>query len=90
MLFPTITKIAKLEYPEISFAPEFIRLKLPGSIYSPEASAISGISTDATTIFLKHYCAQEETPGYPSKSKISLRNDCDSAIRNRVMLISGV
>ena len=82
MLFPTILTVDEPTYPEISFASEFVRLKLSGSIYSPEESAFSEVSTGATTIFLKHYCEQGKTQSYPSKSKIILRNDCDSAIKN--------
>lgn len=62
--------------PGISFAPEYIS----PSLYSTEASALSEMSTGTTTIFLNHYCSQAETPCYPAKSKIILKNDCDSAM----------
>jgi hypothetical protein len=89
MLFPTILTVDDPTYPEISFAPEIVRLKLSGSIYNPVESAFTEISTGAITIFLKHYCAQGVTQSYPSNLKINFRNDCDSAIQNLTLSSKG-
>lgn len=82
MLSPIIEKVDELEHTEFSFAPEFISPSICSPGKNPE------ISIGGTTIFLKHYCSQEVTGSYLPKSKINLRNDCDSAILN-LTLVAG-
>ena len=80
MFLPAIKKSTESSGLKFCFDPEFVSCKF--STYSPEKNALSELSTGATTIFLQHYCVRGETRSYPSKSKVSLKNDCGTTILN--------
>jgi hypothetical protein len=87
MLSSENMQVEESTYPEFSFSPEHIRIKLSGSIYNPEKSTFPEIPIDTTTIFLKHYCEQWRFQNYTKNSKITLRNDCNSAIQNLTLTL---